>query len=427
MKRLLCVTPAFPPNNAADCHRVRMALPYFQENGWEVEVLAVRPEFVETVHETELVKTIPPEIKVHRVFALPQRLTRLFGFGGLGLRAGFHLQKEGAKLLNEGDFNAVYFSSTVFSTFPMGTVWKKKFGVPFFVDYQDPWWSDYYKGRRQRPPGGWLKYGLVQCNARWQEGRVVREAAGVTCVSPAYVEMLRKRYADAEPAKFLELPFGAPEKDFDLAGGTSPGERTETWRYIGRGGQDMEAALRTFAGALGGAQVQQFRLELIGTSYAFGSRVERTMAPILQQSLPAGTVTEDHERIGYLEALRKLKEASRLVLFGSDDPGYTASKLYNYILARRPLLVICREESSTARIVRETKAGELMTFGEEEVRSGGRIRPEWKQAMGRWLEMDPAKEPVTDWHEFQPYTARKMTERLCRFFNKRAVCPSKSV
>jgi hypothetical protein len=96
-------------------------------------------------------------------------------------------------------------------------------------------------------------------------------------------------------------------------------------------------------------------------------------------------------------------------------------------LARRPLLVICREESSTARIVRETKAGELMTFGEEEVRSGGRIRPEWKQAMGRWLEMDPAKEPVTDWHEFQPYTARKMTERLCRFFNKRAVCPSKSV
>jgi hypothetical protein len=189
----------------------------------------------------------------------------------------------------------------------------------------------------------------------------------------------------------------------------------------------MEAALWIFAGVLAEAQVQPFRLELSGTSYASGSHVELTMAPILQQSLPAVTVTEDPDRIGYLETLRKLKQASRLVLFGSDDPGYTASKLYNYILAKRPLLVICREESSVARIVRETKAGELITFGEDEVRLGGRIRirPEWKQAMGRWLEMDPAKEPVTDGHAFQPYTARKMTERLCRFFDERAGCPSK--
>lgn len=39
--------------------------------------------------------------------------------------------------------------------------------------------------------------------------------------------------------------------------------------------------------------------------------------------------------------------------------------------------------------------------------------------MGRWLAMDPAKEPPTDWKAFEPYTAKRMTEKLCRFFDER--------
>ena len=421
MKRLLCVTPAFPPNNAADCHRVRMALPYFQENGWEAEVLAVRPKLVEAVQEPELTSTFPPAIPVHRVGAIPQGFTRALGFGSLGLRAGYFLKKKGDQLLRDGKFDAVYFSSTVFSTFWMGERWKTKFGVPFFIDYQDPWWSDYHNGRGQRPPGGWFKYNLVQRNARHEEGRVMREAAGVTCVSPAYVEMLRGRYAKEDAGKFVELPFGAAEHDAELAAKEAPAGGTEVWRYIGRGGEDMKTALQIFAAVLRQSPPGGFRLELVGTSYASGAQAKQTLLPVLTKNLPAGRVTENPGRIGYLESLGRLRSAHRLVLFGSDDPGYTASKLYPYILAKRPLLAICREESSVARILRETGGGEVITFGEEEVRFGGRIRirPEWKQAMGRWLEMDPAKEPGTDWHAFQPYTAREMTERLCRFFDQR--------
>jgi len=438
MKRLLCVTPAFPPSNAADCHRVRMALPYFQENGWEAEVLAVRPERVEAVQEPELLRTIPEGVRVHRVSALPQKLTRLVGISSLGLRAGSYLRREVTRLLQERKFDAVYFSSTVFSTFPMGIIWKKRFGVPFFIDYQDPWWSSYHVGRGQKPPGGWLKYGLVQWSARRQEGRVVREAAGVTCVSPAYGEMLRSRYPETDPARFLELPFGAPERDFEVAAGpplhqapTRSAEELRTvdqgkeiWRYIGRGGPDIETALRIFAGVLGDARPRPFRLELAGTSYASGAAAERTMAPVLEESLPAGTVTESPGRIGYLESLRKLQEAHRLVLFGSDDPQYTASKLYNYILARRPLLVICREESSVARIVKETKSAELITFSNAEMgdgrwkMGGEKVKPEWREAMGRWLEMGATKKPGTDWRAFEPYTAKEMTKKLCGFFEE---------
>ena len=315
--------------------------------------------------------------------------------------------------------------------------------MPFFLDYQDPWWGSYHgAGRGQRPPGGWLKYGLGQMISKRQEGRVLPKSAGVTCVSPRYVEMLRKRYPQMGREKFLELPFGAPEQDAELVGlgiedrRVRGREREEVWRYIGRGGPDMAAALRIFGAVLAETKEKRpFRLELAGTSYATGSSAERTMAPVLGEFLPAGALAESPDRIGYLDSLRRLKGADRLVLFGSDDPGYTASKLYNYILAKRPLLVICREESSVGRIVRETKSGELITFGEGDLglriedrgwrdlgarsEERGKIKQEWREAMGRWLAMDPAKEPPTDWQAFEPYTAKRMTEKLCRFFDER--------
>ncbi len=433
---------------------MRLALPYFEENGWTAEVLAVKPEFVEAVNEPELLETLPPESRIHRVCAFPQQLTRMLGFGSLALRAGWHLRREGERLLGTGRYDAVYFSSTVFSTFRFGPIWKKKYGIPYFVDFQDPWWSHYYKDRAQRPPGGWLKYGLTQRSARKNEGEVVREAAGVTCVSGAYSEMLKKRYPEVSEEKFLELPFGASERDAELAGlrreerGLREGGK-EVWRYIGRGGTDMAAALRIFGEALTQAEPKRFRLELMGTSYAGGAQAERTMVPVLEKYLGKGLVTESPQRIGYFESIRKLKEADRLILFGSDDPGYTASKIYNYILAKRPLLVICREESSVARIVRETRSAELITFGERDlglapadlplpisksryavgglsagagelrIEDRGKIKKEWEEAMKRWLAMDPAKEPATDWKAFDPYTARKMTEKLCRFFDER--------
>ena len=418
MKRLLCVTPAFPPNNAADCHRVRMALPYLRENGWEATVMAVEPKYVAGPTDPELESTVPQGVEIRRVRAVPLGLTRKVGFGSLGLRAGGFLKSEGDRLLKEEKFDAVYFSSTVFSTFPLGLRWKRKYRTPFFVDYQDPWWSEYHRGRGQRPPGGWLKYGWVQWRSKQEEGRVLREAAGVTCVSPAYVEMLRRRYPEMDTRRFLELPFGAPERDLELAEAQTLSTGTEIWRYIGRGGPDMEVALRIFAGVLAEGKARPFRLELAGTSYVTGSAAERTMGPVLEQTLPAGTVTESPGRIGYLESLRRLKGAHRLILFGSDDPQYTASKLYNYVLAKRPLLVICREESSVARIVRETRSAELITFGENEIKMKIKIKEEWREAVGRWLEMDPGKEPRTDWKAFEKYTAKMMTEKLCEFFEE---------
>ncbi|NBU73500.1 MAG: hypothetical protein EBS53_19010, partial [Bacteroidetes bacterium] len=220
-----------------------MALRYFKENGWKSTVLCVDPSYVESSPDGELLGTIDADQEIVRVKAVPYQWTRPFGFGGISWRAYGSINRVGQRLLNECRFDAVYFSSTVFRTFCLGPEWAEKYGVPYFIDYHDPWWTDYYfKAGAPNPPGGMAKYRVTQWLARKNEGRVIRGASGVTCVSAAYVTMLRERYPEVDAAKFIELPFGAPESDFEIVrqkSGNLPFRKAtlrECWSYIGAGG-----------------------------------------------------------------------------------------------------------------------------------------------------------------------------------------------
>ena len=59
MRRTLIVSPHFPPTNAPDMQRVRMSLPYYAQNGWDVVVLAVAAKDVAATQEPELIATVP--------------------------------------------------------------------------------------------------------------------------------------------------------------------------------------------------------------------------------------------------------------------------------------------------------------------------------------------------------------------------------
>ena len=135
--------------------RVRQSLPFFKELGWEAEVIAVDPKYVEAYSIDELLlQTIPGYIKVHHVKAWQASKTRRFGLGSLSMRSYTHFKKKGNELLKNGRFDLIYFSTTAFHVMALGPYWKKKFKVPFILDIQDPWRNDFYldKPKSQRPP-----------------------------------------------------------------------------------------------------------------------------------------------------------------------------------------------------------------------------------------------------------------------------------
>ena len=245
-------------------------------------------------------------------------------------------------------------------------------------------------------------------------------------VSPYYVETLSSRYPHLRPKNFTVLPFGAPESDFTYVqdklvpqSAYDPGDGWRHWVYSGRGGRDLGVALRALFLALAEARRQapvtwnRLRLHFIGTHYAASRNATKEIERLAAEYGVGDLVQEKTERIGYLESLRCLLDAEALVVPGSEDPGYTASKIYPCILARKPLLAVFHERSSVCDVLRKTASGVLVTFS-------GRDSPEAIAACisRRWFQRWPVPAPATDWKAFSPYSAREMTRRMCEAFDQ---------
>jgi hypothetical protein len=407
-------------------HRVRQSLPYLRENGWEAVVLAVEPRWCDQPEDPLLLETIPSDTKVIRTKAFSSKLTRYIGLGNLEVRAYPFFKHAGEKLLGSEHFDLVYFSTTAFGLIRLGPEWKDRFGVPFVVDMQDPWVNDYYgQPGAPSPPGGRLKYSLMQTFARRDEAKVMRAVSHIISVSPAYTTMLMSRYGWLTPDMFTVLPFGAQEADFELLTRRDirqthfdAADGLEHWVYVGRAGADMAFALGAFFEALAAARAKnpsrwaKLRVHFIGTSYAAGTRARQSVMPVAQQHGVADLISELPHRVPYFQGLRCLSDATALVVPGSDDPGYTASKIYPYILAQRPLLGIFHEESSVANVLRETRAGKLVTFGPDELREAVSDK-----ILDLWFSESADQAGPTRWDAFARYTAASMTRVQCGVFD----------
>ena len=125
-KKIIIISPHFPPVNAPDMHRIRQSLPYLQEFGWSPTVFAVDPEYVETSQDNLLLESLPPQTEIHRVKALSTSLTRIFGLGNLGIRSYVSLKNAVDRYLSENKVDLIYFSTTVFVSVALGPHWQRK-------------------------------------------------------------------------------------------------------------------------------------------------------------------------------------------------------------------------------------------------------------------------------------------------------------
>ncbi len=333
---------------------------------------------------------------------------------GLAQRSFVPLYKKGSELLASGRFDLVFFSTTEFLLHGLGPLWLRRWGVPFCIDFQDPWVNDYYRQNPHIvPPGGRFKYAVIDKLHRLAEPAVVRRCSGFLSVSPAYIPMLQQRYGDSV-AHQPQLVAGFPGEPDEMTGLARPQPQVETanaiktWRYIGRGGPDMAFAASAFFGAWRMAIAQGLllpetvRFEAIGTSYAIGGRGEKTLAPLAVQAGLQACVAETPERLGYSDMLRALLVSDALVVFGSDDPAYTASKIYPYLLAGRPLLAIFHEDSSVVQLIRDVGGAVCVSFNEKTTQDAlaTAINDAWFTRVGYGHTM-----PM-DYVAFEPYTAR---------------------
>jgi hypothetical protein len=403
--------------------RVRMSLPYFKELGWDAEVVIVDSNYIDAVKDDLLLESIPESIVIHKVKAFSKKITSKIGLGSLALRSILYYKKKVDQLLLSKKFDLIYFSTTQFPVCILGAYWKKKHGIPYVIDMQDPWHSDYYKNKpkAERPKKYWISYRLN----KYFEPIAMKNVDGLISVSKAYIDTLKQRYPQLQHIPSEVITFGAFDVDFKIAAKYANQLNIVFDRfherinlvYIGRGGYDMRESLQIlfecFKSGLKNDNnfFKKIHFNFIGTSYAPNGTGIQTIKPIAEEFGLANYVTEFTDRIGFFQSIRNLQAADGLIIIGSNDSSYTASKIFPYILTHRPTLAILHPESSAGAILKACNAGELITLQDDIAAS--------EVVFKKFIEQIIHNRPIEiNFEVFAPYTSAYLTKMQTDLFDK---------
>lgn len=402
--------------------RVRMSLPYFADNGWNAEIVMVHEIYSDLLQDELLVKNIPKHIVIHKIEAFSKKITSKFGLGSLALRSLYFYIKYVDKLLKAKSFDLIYFSTTEFAITILGNYWKKKFNIPYVIDMQDPWHSNYYedKPKTERPKKYWFSYRLN----KYLEPIAMRKVGGLISVSKGYIDDLVSRYPRLNSIPFKIITFAAFKPDLDFVKSNKknfklPFKKNQNLTdivYVGRGGYDMQKAANLLFSAFSkGLEIDpinfnKLRFHFIGTSYAPSGKGLATIKPLADEIGIGKYVHEKTDRIPYYDGINCLIKADALIILGSDDSKYTASKIYPYILADKPLLAILHPDSSAYKIIEQCNAGKSVSF-----LSKNAVNDIYFE-LSNFVTQE--KKQATDWVKFKTYDASNMVKLQCELFNK---------
>lgn len=402
--------------------RIRMSLPYFKEFGWLPEVVVVNPLHSEMVKDPLLSETIPEDILIHTVEAFSKKWTSKLGLGSLALRSVWFFRNKVDILLKEKRYDLIYFSTTQFPVCVLGAYWKKKFSVPYVIDMQDPWHSTYYddKPKDQRPAKYWFSYRLN----KYLEPVAMKYVDGIISVSDVYIAQLKSRYENLVNIPTATITFGYLEKDFEVARQFSSEilkiyENTSEHLnlvYVGRGGYDMQPAVKLLFKAFKDLLKENYEVfsklkyHFIGTSYAQAGKGTKTIMPIADEVRVSEFVNERTDRVSYFENIKCLQSADALIIPGSNDSSYTASKIYPYILAEKPLLAIFNSSSSSFEILRKACGRTIADLNSPNV-------VETIKEFLRDLVSQPKTRPDTNRLYLKSYSAQALTQKQCELFD----------
>jgi hypothetical protein len=433
LRTVVLVSPQFPPSPLAAAHRARHLAKHLPACGWRPVVLRVdERHYVERL-DPALNALVPGTVEQVRVKALPAWLTRAAGVGDLGLRAYPYLARALDQLMQTHRPEVIFFTGFPFYPFLMAARVKRRHRVAVVLDFQDPWVSA-YGATRQRAS----KEGLAHRLALALEPKALRAADFVTAVSEIQNGEMAARYPWLDSTRMAAIPIGGDPDDFAAMRATpmqdarfEPG--TVNLCYVGAYWPRAEPVIRCVLRAA--AKLRQndpvlatrLRLNFVGTCSTAAGRASEQVMPLAHAEGVEDMVREAPQRLPFLEALRMVASADGLLLIGSDEPHYTASKIYPALMSGRPFLSLFHRSSSAHAILARAGGGRALAFDhaaalpalEAEVAEGLRTLALAPQDFGH---VDPAA--------FRSYTARAVSGRFAEIFDavtERVRAPSSGV
>ena len=422
MHRVLIVAPSYVPSSYPPTHRVRFFARHLPEFGWEPEIVSVEPDDMGEPADPDIHRLAPAAVPVTRSGALPLKLTRRVGLGDLGYRSLLPMRRVLDRVVERTRPDLVFIPGPPWAAFLHGPRLLRRYGIPYVIDYIDPWVSAAGADGRWWTKAFWYR----QLALKLEPG-VVKHASHFVAVSDGTNESVRVRFPWLPAERFTGIPYGFEASDFDAL--RAEPRPNPYWNaadgnlhlvYVGamlpNGFETLRAlfaavlSLRESAPGL----FERLRLHFFGTTYD-PNATEGRVVPVAREMGLGDHVTEHPKRVPYLDALNILCTADVILALGSNERHYTASKIFPNILARRPMLAIYHEASTVCDIVRTARAGELVTYSDDS-RAESHVT-EIADALRRVVtpgNYDPAR---VRWDHFEEYSARNMTRKLAAIFD----------
>lgn len=375
MKKILIISPHYPPSNLAGVHRSRLFAQHLPAFGWHPVILTVHEKYYEEAPDWNLHKLIPAGQQIEKVNAYKVTKPRLIG--DIGLRAFFQLRKRALQIVQAEKIDFVYIPIPSFYVSLIGTYLNRKTGVKFGIDYIDPWVHQ-FPGSHKIFSRHWFSTRL----AAWLEPKALKNVSLITGVAEGYYKAVIERNPQLkDTCVFGAMPYGGEAADhkkldqMDLQPYLYA--KSEKLQFIYAGAMLpkaytlLEEVFRSIAND--SKLYEKVEFHFIGTGKKSDDRSSYNIKPLAEKyGLWQSIVFEYPQRIPYLDVLVHLNIADAVFILGSTEPHYTPSKTYQAVLSQKPIMAILHTQSTAVNILRSTRAGLVLDFdGEKEVENVG--------------------------------------------------------
>lgn len=419
MKRLALVSGHFPPSNLVGAQRARLWSRYLPEFGWEPIVVTGDPALYEERPDPDLERLVAPGLRVIHAPTLP---TRPMGLpvrlvGDLGVRAfwGCYRVVAGLAARREIDFVLVTIPSNFLA--PVGRLVHARHGVPFGIDYQDPW-VNRWPGVDKPFTRAWASYTL----SKILEPIAVRGASLITGMAPGYVAgMLERNPEVAEQAVVACMPMGICPEDYELVRALdrppflfTPGDGRFHMIYAGALLPAGIVVLDAFLAGLRALKdrdpqaAARLKVHFVGTGTSPDDPNGHRVQPRARAAGVDDMVDEHPQRIGYVDTLTHLGRSDAVLVLGSTEAHYTPSKVFQAMLSHRPVLALLHEASSAVDMVRRAQAGTVLSLTADSLPSPGAVAKGIEDIMAG-VDYDPRGVEAST---FEAWSARASTRAL---------------
>ena len=368
--------------------------------------MTVEEEYYEETPDYDFEKTFSPDFEVTRVKAFSVTRPRIIG--DIGLRAFLQLYRKALEIIRMEKIDFIWIPIPSFYQAILGRMIYEKTKIPYGIDYIDPWIRDISNRRNARSI-------LSNCVARILEPYAVKKASLISGVATSYYQGVLDRNFKSKHIEHVEMPYGFDADDYKI----KLDNLSYPWNeypdckpivyagaFLPKSGLFIQHLFKVISEFRHSSSLDKnIKFFFIGT----GNYSHKSIEKYAKEAAIENIVIEIRERQPYLHILNYLNSAWRVMIIGSTEKHYTASKTFQSLLCGRPIFAMLHKESSACSIMRESNADSFV-FKYDETMTDSDIKTNLTGLLPYYLKNEV--EWKTDLSKLEKYSAGTSAEKL---------------